>query len=326
MKKRITILTTVLILLVAFVGGWIWITRTSQSSLTLEKGLGKDGVTLPVVSMPYCAMLAPGLKFKIDTGADISTLSEIDADKLREMGYEIKESLRPMTGRDGYGRYIFSPKRYTVSLPIGGYDISTDSLGRRRISYTGSPTNKILNVDFAQTSESLSTLGLDFLKKFKLEFNYLDRSMTLHDSIPESYQHVANLISNVSLKDHIWSSDRVYMILTVNQYTQLYQLDTGLQRTAIKMPVSEIPRATHTLHDDSTYTMVAAYAAKVDDRAIVEFGNRCGSKAVYYYDNDEDTYQFNPLNVFVQDLVIDISGRGIYFRPTARKASVSTSI
>lgn len=58
-----------------------------------------------------------------------------------------------------------------------------------------------------------------------------------------------------------------------------------------------------------------SYSAKVDDKAWVEFGNRCGTKAVYYYDNQEDSYQMNPLNMFEQDLVIDIEGQAIYFRP-----------
>lgn len=317
MKRRYKITIGLLALLTALAVAWFWIIGSTQNSLRLETPSNLSQTIIPVTATPYCALLAPGLNIKIDTGADISTLSDEDAERLKAMGFEIKESGMPISGRDGYGRYIFSLKRYTVSLPIGGYVQNTDSLGRRNFSYQGKPDNYIHNVDFAPTADTLSTLGLDVLRKFKLEFDFEEKCLKLHDSIPTSYQHVSDLLCNIKLFDKLWSGKRIYMILSVNQHPQIYQVDTGLQRTAIKMPASESRRSNHPLRIDSIHTMLKSYSAKVDDKAWVEFGNRCGTKSIYYYDNTEDDYQFNPLNVFDQDLLLDIEGQALYFRPSS---------
>lgn len=313
-RKNITIFSIIAFLAILLII-WFWIIGSTQNDMRSEHPLDIAENSIPMTDMPFCAVMVPGLKFKIDTGADISSLSDEDAEKLKQMGYEVKTSYKPITGRDGYGRYIFSPKRYTVTLPMGGYKVSKDSLGNCRYTYSGHPANKILNVDFAPTANQVSSLGLDFLRKYKLEFDFNEKAIKFHDTIPADYQHVSDLLCNVSIKDKFWSAKRLYIILSINQRPQIYQMDTGLQRTAIKMPEEEIKRAKHILRDDSIFTMRHSYSAKVDDKAWVEFGNRCGTKAVYYYDNQEDSYQMNPLNMFEQDLVIDIEGQAIYFRP-----------
>ncbi len=143
-RKNITIFSIIAFLAILLII-WFWIIGSTQNDMRSEHPLDIAENSIPMTDMPFCAVMVPGLKFKIDTGADISSLSDEDAEKLKQMGYEVKTSYKPITGRDGYGRYIFSPKRYTVTLPMGGYKVSKDSLGNCRYTYSGrQPPTKYL--------------------------------------------------------------------------------------------------------------------------------------------------------------------------------------
>ncbi len=314
-KKLIIILSATFAVLLVLASAWAIIINSTQRNLTTAQPLQDDNETMPLRGLPFCMELTPDLRFKFDTGADISTINDRDLETLRKKGYKIKESHMPITGRDGYGKYIFSVKRYTVDLPIGGYRVLTDSLGNSELVYTGKPANTIMNVDFAHTEDTLSTIGLDVLQKFKLECLYNPGAVCLRNDVDtEQYQEVAKLQTNIYLLDRFWPSERCYVIISVNQHPNIFLMDTGLQKTAIKMPTSDIIRSKYALHNDSIRTMLHAFEAQVEDQAWVDFGNRSGSRRVFYYDNSEDKYQVNLLNVFDQDLVIDIPDKAIYFR------------
>ena len=96
-------------------------------------------------------------------------------------------------------------------------------------------------------------------------------------------------------------------------------MDTGLQRAAIKKPMEAMAYAKHTLRTETVpMTRNRTFEAYVDDDAWIDFGSRSGSKKVYYLDNGEEPFQVNPLNVFTQNLVVDIEGGAIYFRNAAK--------
>ncbi len=292
----------------------ILITRSTQKNFHAEQPMDDVDIIMPIAGTPYFIETAPGLKFKFDTGADMSALSEKDAETLRKMGYEVTESFGPILGRDGYGDILFSSRRYTVALPVGGYETRQDSAGNRSVHYSGHPATVLRNVDFAKSDGEISTLGLDILRKFKIECRFNDKTVSLTEHIPAHFSKVVEMEHNIHLTDILWSPVRSYVIVSVNQRPNVYQVDTGLQRAPVKKPSSSIARAKHSLRRDSLSTMRQGYEAYVDDEGWIDFGSRSGTKKVYYYDNNEDSFQVNPLNIFQQDLIIDIEGKGIYFR------------
>ncbi|MDE5685100.1 MAG: retroviral-like aspartic protease family protein [Paramuribaculum sp.] len=314
MKKILLITIPILAVFVLGMALMLFITRSTQKNFHADPPVDDCEVVMPLSGTPIFLEMAPGLKFKFDTGADMSSLSENDAETLREMGYEVKESFGPILGRDGYGDIVYSSRRYTVSLPVGGYVTEKDSTGNVTVTYTGQPATVFHNVDFAKTDATISTLGLDVLRKFKIECRFANHTAALCEKIPSSFSKVVEMEHNIHLTDILWSAVRPYLIVSVNQRPNVYQLDTGLQRAPVKKPASSIARAKHSLRKDSLSTMRETFEAYVDDEGWIDFGSRSGTKKVYYYDNNEDDFQINPLNVFQQDMIIDIEGKGIYFR------------
>lgn len=317
MKKFYISALVVVVIVALLCGGCVMVTRSTQSDIALENREKAECDLMPLSGVPYMLEVAPGVQFKFDTGADCSVLNVKDAERLRELGYEVNESFGPMMGRDGFGDYNCSLKRYTVTLPIGGYGVEIDSTGHESLKYSGAPSAVLRNVDFLPTEDGISTLGIDVLSKFKVECVYRLGAVVFHDELPSGYNKFVDMQRNIHLTDFLWSPIRSYIIVSVNQHPNLYLIDTGLQRAAIKKPSSQTRVNKHTLRRDTIHTMHHAYEAFVDDEAWVDCGTRSGTKKVFYYENSEDDYQINPLNVFQQDMVIDFENSGIYFRPTA---------
>lgn len=308
-----TILIAVLGLIVIGVGSVVLLSRSTQRSLEFDQDFAGSSIPVPFKGKPYTVELMPGLNFKFDTGADISSISQRDVQKLRDLGYEVEEKFYPVIGRDGYGYFVFNPKRYTVSLPVGEYVFRKDSAGVEHLEYTGRIKNVIRKVDFAATDEAMSSLGLDFLKAFKFEWKPEVQAMGLRRDIPAGYHKIATMQKNVHLLDNLWSGDRCYVILSVNQHPHIFLLDTGLQDTSVKLPLRDTIHVHSDLRTDSVPTMRHTFIVKVDDKGWVDIGSRAGTRRVYYYDNIEDDYQFNLFNAFKRDMIIDLDGLGIYF-------------
>lgn len=313
MKKR-TILIALIVLIFLGLGTIVFLSRSTQGSLRFERELAGGAIPVPFKGKPYQVELMPGLNFKFDTGADISSLSPRDAQKLRDLGYEVEEKFYPVVGRDGYGAFVFVPKRYTVSVPVGEYVLEKDSTGVERLKYTGRIKNVIKKVDFAVTTDTLSSLGLDFLKAFKFEWRPSVQGLALREDIPSSYHKTASMEKNIHLLDYLWSNDRCYVILSVNQHPHIFLLDTGLQDTSVKLPMRDTVHVHGDLRTDSVRTMRHTFTVRIDDKGWVDLGSRAGTRRVYYYDNMEDDYQFNPFNAYSRDMLIDLAGLGIYFR------------
>ena len=321
MKRKSIIFAGALVFLFVLASAFVfWVTRCTQGNMYAEPATDDVHALMPFTDgMPFCLEAVPGFWLKFDTGADISTLTEADAQKLRDLGYKVEESFGPIAGRDGYGETLFAWRRYTVDLPVGGYEEHTDSAGNVTVRYTGRPSNVLRNVDFAKIDSGLSTLGLDLLSKFKLECRFDSHSVAFTETIPADYRRVVDMRKNMHLTDFIWSPSRSYIIISVNQSANVYLMDTGLQRAAIKKPMEAMAYAKHTLRTETVpMTRNRTFEAYVDDDAWIDFGSRSGSKKVYYLDNGEEPFQVNPLNVFTQNLVVDIEGGAIYFRNAAK--------
>lgn len=297
-------------------------TRTSQTKLSADIPTGALGV-MPVSGKPQFLTLTPELRFKLDTGADVSTITEEDLQTLEKNGYKVEKLFYPAMGRDGRGDINFSTVRYRVDLPFFTYSVVKkdghtirDSVGEPIIDMLHPVRKNVIhNVDFMPSKTGFSVLGIDFLEKFKLESIGRNRMAAFYFDMPKGYEEVAKIYESREPMQWAYLGHRYYVDIDIDGQTDPYFIDSGIQKAFIKRPSDDIVREGKTNLDADT---VASYRGKFpamrDDNAWIKIGNREGKRIVYFYDNDEEVYAINPLNMFDYDLLLDFAGGKMMFK------------
>jgi len=270
---------------------------------------------MPVGGLPLMVSLMPGLDFRIDTGSDMSFISERHLSMLDSMGYKVDKVLGFTAGRDTHGDITFHTTRYIVDIPVYRYEMYIDGSGKSSTRMIPSSLNVLRNVEFVLSPDDMSVFGIDFLEKFKVEYRYRYGVVSLYFDRPEGYESSIPLMCSRSLSMLLWLSERYYLDAHVLHREYRFFIDTGLQRVNIKLPMDESCYSNNNMYSDTIVTLRGAYPALVDNSSWVSLGNRSGSRMVYYYDTDEEPCAMNPLNLFEQDVLMDFSGREILMRP-----------
>lgn len=291
---------------------------SSQNSLTAERTEGSLGL-LPLRGNPLEIEVIPGLRFKIDTGSDISTITEENLALLDSLGYHYKESFYPVFGRDGNGSTMMETKRYTVSMPLLKYDFVEDSTGRRTAIGHWKSANTLSNIDFAPSRTGQSVLGIDFLQKFKVEYQYNNRAIALYFNTPDGYTKCVSLEPSKNIFTALWLGKRYFSEFSVNGKTNSFFLDTGIRNARIKLPADETSRPIQRLHQETVTSALGSFNVFVDNHADIEMGDRLVNGLAHYYDSLEEPYAFNPLNLFLQDVLIDFDNCSLSMRPIYNK-------
>lgn len=317
MKRRILIVLASVIVLVCVAYAAVSM-LSSQSNLRVEKTEGPLCL-LPILSNLPEVELVPGIRFKLDTGSDLSTITEEDLARLDSLGFYAKESFYPVIGRDGNGKININTKRYTVSLPLLKYEIRTDSLGSRYGVGRWQDANIIHNVEFAPSVTGKSVLGIDFLQKFRMEFQFNNRVIALYLDDPDGYITCTGLIPSKAPLNIPMLGKRYFVDFKVDGHEESFFLDTGIRDASIKMPIEEAVKSRGQLTTDTIVSALGSFPAKVSDKAIVSMGERIGLGTVYYCDNKEEPYAFNPFNLFLQDVLLDFPNRVLKLRPFYKK-------
>lgn len=308
MKSKTTI-TLIVVLLCAILCYGFVLSRTSQNDISSDNPDGIVG-TMSLSGSPFVAEIAPGLMFKIDTGSDLSTITAEALATLEKMGYHPRKEIYPVLGRDGVGDIQLSVTRYKIDLPFHHKADENDSAA------SGEIINVIRNVDFVPSKNGFSVLGIDFLQKFKVEYQYHNQSLNLYFNLPSGYVPCVNLKYSKALATSIWLGKRYYMPISIESDEDEYFIDTGLQRVGIKLPYREARRTLRPLYADTVVSARGQFPAIVDHSAILSCGDRGGSYTAYYYDNDEEDFAMNPFNLFTQDVLIDFIDLKLYLKPT----------
>lgn len=288
-------------------------TRTSQENLTIDR---TDGplFSAPMQKNPAFIEISPGVKFKFDTGSDLSTLTPELLARLDSLGYNVRRSLYPVIGRDGVGQTHFYSERYTVDLPFYSWQCTADSLGQYHYSMLDEQPNVFRGVDFVVADNGVPTLGIDFIEKFKVEYICREGMLSLYTSTPEGYEVCEKIKVSHSPSHWIKLGHRYSMEITVNRTPSLFFIDTGVRRAFVKMPMADLPSDSNGFLSDTVSSYLGQYDCQIDTTAWLQIGNREGRHEVYYFNNLEEAHSFNPLNVFFIDVVIDFPGRQLLFR------------
>ncbi len=318
MKK--SIIPILIVISVALIVYGYLAAQSSQEYMMPDRSYGKLG-EMPIEGDPLYITIAPGLQFKIDTGCDLTTISEHDLALLDSLGYKAKKSFHFVLGRNIMGDIMMRTTRYTVDLPLYLYDTAVDSIGRVVNTPIASSLNVLHNVDFVPSRTSTSVIGIDFLEKFKVEYEYDSGLVALYLDDPEDYEPVADLYMSNSPVDAIWLGHRYYIDASVEDRSHGFFIDTGIRNVNLKLPVGELKYAGKKLLNDTVASFRGNYPATVDRNAWVAMGNRIGRGNAYYYDNDEEPYALNPFYLFDQDVVLDFPGKALKLRPYIHSAN-----
>lgn len=316
-RRAIIILLSITgILIIAYLA---LISLRSQENMFPDRREGCIGMMPLRQTNPIFVEAVPGILFRLDTGSDMSTITNEDLEKLRSMGADITSSIYPTLGRDGEGKKRFSMHRYTVSLPLHQYIYETDSADHKTEHLIQSSKNLLHNVDFVPSEAGFSVLGIDFLERFKVEYQCDNNLVALYLDRPEEYVNLVELKMSSQPQDEIWIGHRYYADVTVDRRTNSYFLDTGLQDVQFRLPSDEKSRTRRKMKTGQVKTLHNTFEAKIDPDAWMEIGGkkttRAGTQTAYYYDTAEEDFAFNPLNLFNQDVLLDFEGKAIALKP-----------
>ncbi|MDE5744961.1 MAG: hypothetical protein K2H84_04790 [Paramuribaculum sp.] len=317
-RKIIIVLAVILLLIAALYSGVCML--SSQDDMHPDTDKAKL-CYIPILSTPGEIELIPGLRFRVDTGSDLSTITESDLALLDSLGFSVKKKWYPVVGRDGGGKYNFNLRRYTVDLPLIKYDIKTDSLGKKYGVGRLKDATVLRNVDFAPSTSGISVLGIDFLEKFKLEYDFTNRAIALYQADPDTaYLTCAELYTSKSPLQMPMLGKRYLLDLKAAGYEGRFFIDSGIKDARVKMPASQVEMVHKAdIVNDTVVTALGSFAAKVYNRAVVSIGDRVGLGNVYFYDSREEDFAINPFNLFLQNVLIDFPERKVKLFPIYQK-------
>lgn len=288
-------------------------TRTSQTELTPHRQSGCIG-ELAMINSSQFVNIRPELKFKFDTGSDISTITERDLAILDSLGFKCEKKFYPVIGRDGAGDMQYESVRYTVDLPLYCWNVEKDSAESRDYDCQYGSVNVLHNVDFAPSETGFSVLGIDFIEKFKVEFRNSDKIIALHFDTPKGYEHSADMKISGSIVNRVTLGHRYFINLTVDDDTNDYFLDSGIQRAFVKRPADEVPPEGRHITNDTAVSMRGRFPAKVNSNGWLKLGQREGRVKIYYYDSMEEDHAVNIFNLFVEvNVVLDFPNKQLLF-------------
>lgn len=314
-KKSIAIISLTATILLA---GVLYVFMTLRSSQTkIQPQYSQGAITiLPLQFSPFEVELIPGLRFKIDTGSDVSTITEADLSRLVSLGLDIRTSIYPVVGRDGDGAYRLEFTRHTVTLPLLKYTVTTDSMGHVTATASKKSLNLLYNVDFVPSRTGQSVLGIDFLERFKCEYRYADRTLALHLNMPDGYIKCVPLKYSRNAFYAFCLSKRYYMPIELNGVKRRFFANTGLREASIVLPMKDSHLSTASiLLTDTIENALGRFGTYIEKGIMVQVGNRIGTANAYYCDAPEEKYTFNPFIFFTQDAVLDFADGWVYLRP-----------
>lgn len=319
MKKRVIIALTFIISLVVLLYLGVCM-LSSQDDIRPDRTSGRL-CYLPILNSPGEVELIPGLRFKIDTGSDLSTITMSDLELLDSLGFKVHKKMYPVVGRDGAGKINLAFTRYTVDLPLINYEIEVDSAGKKYGVGSLKNANLLHNVDFVVSESGMSVLGIDFLEKFKLEYDFTDRAIALYLNEPDTaYVTCAELYASKAPLKMPMLGKRYSLDMKVAGYEGRFFIDSGIRDARVKMPADQA-NIVHSseLTDDTVESALGKFPAKVYGKALVSIGDRVGLGNVYFYDSMEEDYAISPFNLFLQNVLIDFPEKKVKLFPLYRK-------
>lgn len=293
----------------------------TQCDTSLDTGSHGGVITtglLPLNRETSAITLAPGMEFKLSTASTLSHITPATLKQLECMGCVADSSLTLRISHDSYDNLMASTCIYTVDLPIYRFRFHTDTATSAiTASHVGDkPVAYLRNVNFVKApGETQNVIGLDLIQKFKLEYRHHEGAIAFRNDIPETYDSIGSIYRSTNISEMWGAVDRFFIDMKVDHQPFSFLVNTSLADIPVKMPGgsdTDIPQNHRT---DDIVTDSETVTAIVDNDAWVKFGNRAGSRRVYYYADKGTSHEMNPLVLFEQDLILDCQEGIVYMLP-----------
>ena len=318
MKKTLIIIASLCVLLIVLLGGYVFLNSQHPCISSSNLSQPTDETEARFILEDGLIHIGNDVKMRCHTGNSISLITEADVKRLRDMGAEVKEQWFPTFAHDILGNVILATKRYEVNLPVYESTYVPDSLSSGHYIYTDRIVSHISKAVFlpAPADSEESIIGTDILENFVLEYMPDCKALCLRSSVPSGYNLLTNIDSSFFDEALLGNGNRYYVSLEVNNSPYRFFIDSGSEMTPVKLPSADFSGDSNS-KDVVYHSPEGDVAAKLVDLVWLKIGNRASSRSALYADGAGEEYSINPLTFFIQDVVIDLKGGGIYLHPHA---------
>lgn len=268
--------------------------------------------------------VADGVRMMFDTAASVSSITKEDLERLSELGYKVEEAPTLYVGF-GPNEYMkFRTKRYRISLPAYSLRVSEGTDFCTLFGPTNPNEAYIENLDFILSDDGVSHMGIDIIEKFAVEYSWTTGMVVLRDHVPNHFRAFAQIKTDNTPYAILGAGTRRYINLIVDNRPNDFLLNTAISRIKLNIPEDDGPKSRRSFRDP--YLLNGKYVdavreydqlVKIGDRAKYQDIHRSGAR-----DNSE-AYFCNPLNMFVNDVVMDFPNNRLLIRRGAKMVSHS---
>lgn len=286
--------------------------RANSQHAYLEVG----NLDSPVALYPFHQSIIDfggGVEFCYNTGSFISTILPSDLIKLKNMGMDVDSVSFLSFGIDHLNKAFWCSKMYTADLPV--YDNKPGAKpGNRRV------VGRMKNVLFlpAPSSDTLSTLGVDVIERFVCLYSPAISAIGFATEVPDGFQLLTDISSEWTTATLLGCGKRYYVDMSIENKSHSFFINTSFPKVNIALPLEDSVLANSELRTSLLVTMRGSFRAKFLDKAWVNIGDRAGNHPVFFANTGFlESYVVNPMNFFLQDVVIDYPHNRILLRPRA---------
>ena len=254
-----------------------------------------------------------GIEFCYNTGSFISTILPADLERLKIMGMDVDSVSFPSFGIDHLNKAFFCSKMYTVDLPVYDNQPGAKPENRRVVGRT-----KVVLFLPAPSSDTLSTLGIDVIERFVCLYSPATKAIGFSTEVPDDFELLTVISSEWTAATLLGCGKRYYVDMSIENNSHSFFINTSFPKVNVALPLEDSVLANSDLRTSLLVTMRGSFRAKLLDKAWVNIGDRAGNHPIFFADTGFlESYVANPMNFFLQDVVIDYPRNRILLRPRA---------
>lgn len=254
-----------------------------------------------------------GIEFCYNTGSFISTILPANLERLKIMGMDVDSVSFPSFGIDHLNKAFFCSKMYTVDLPVYDNQQGAKPENRRVVG-------RMKDVLFlpAPSSDTLSTLGIDVIERFVCLYSPATKAIGFSTEVPDDFELLTDISSEWTAATLLGCGKRYYVDMSIENSPHSFFINTSFPKVNVVLPAKDSVLANSELRTSLLVTIQGSFRAKFLNKAWMNIGDRAGNHPVFFADTGFlESYVVNPMNFFLQDVVIDYPRNRILLRPRA---------
>lgn len=264
--------------------------------------------------------VAPDVRMQFDSASPVSTITASDLAKLKAAGMDVDSVSTIYVGFDPNRNLTMATRIYQLSIPAPTFEVDPTRSNCTAFSVDYTCPDRIEHVKFLPSADNISHLGMDFIEHFAVEYSWATGMIILHDSVPSGFQKFSTIEKEIAPIDVIFSPAPQYFLnMEVDGRPNDFLIDTSLSRITINVPVNDGVRARVSYHDPYRFRGSYVKADREPDQLVL-IGGRAKYQDIHRspaVDNGEE-YFCNPLNMFVNDVVLDFPHGDFFIRRGSR--------